>query len=446
MSPLWLASGVLIAIWQQYLFFYLLWAKLIEEPPNTKSDVAALCSLTLLSFALHYVNLPLVACGLVMLLARVAYTTFRCRGVLLQRLLLPGVVTAIFVGSEYLQQLWLSSFQVGESLLQTPIHLMIAGFFLHMQTLLILAFSYNTPAKRTLSPKLQMVVRILGLGVAAFAALAINAVAVYLGDNFSSWLFATAFTALLILSLAWVFMVDHLSKLSSKVIYLLAKSNEEYTALQMEHQRLESEERYTEVLNSSYERLRGLRHDIKNQMIGLAGLLEEGDILGAKRHLASLQAEIDPSSLLSLTRIPQLDAIVSIKLQQAAAGGIRTDTMFVLPPKLPLAIVDLCAILGNILDNAIEAALQVPPKLRYLNLDVAPLQDMWSIRVENASTGRYLRREENFASTKQGEWHGVGLQRVKELTERNGGYLLVDAAEERFVIELFFPLDEVKEE
>jgi len=292
--------------------------------------------------------------------------------------------------------------------------------------------------RRNLSLPLQIVAIALVL-----ASLALALQVLFLEERLfateMAWLISAVTVGFMILSLAWLYLLDLMATRNTRFIYLLAQRNKEFLTLQMENQRLESEERYAEAMQTSYDRLRRLRHDIRNQMIGLLGLLDRGDLLGAADHLKQLQAEIVPSEMLSLTKIPQVDAILSFKMQQAATAGIRTDLLFVAPDELPLPAVDCCSILGNILDNAIEGAQKVPVEERYLLVEAGPLRNMWRIRVVNASDGQYRRRGESFLSTKEREWHGIGLRHTEELVEANQGYLLIDATATRFSIEIFLP-------
>jgi len=309
---------------------------------------------------------------------------------------------------------------------------------IYLVVLLYYLLSRLNPLRRNLSSVLQLSVAALTIIslVLALVALRLTSAEIL---SWQRWLVAIVAIGIMGISLTWLYLLDLMANRNAEIIYLLARRNEEFTTLRMEYQRKESEERYSEAMQTSYDRLRSLRHDIKNQMIGLRGLLEQDDLGGARGYLDHLQAELMPSELLSLTKIPQVDAILSFKMHQAASLGIRTDLLFVAPEELPLDAVDCCSILGNILDNAIEGAQQVSPEDRYLLVEAEPKRNMWCIRVENASAGNYRRRGDIFLSTKDREWRGLGLRRTRELVEENDGYLLIDAAPNSFTIEIFLP-------
>ena len=239
----------------------------------------------------------------------------------------------------------------------------------------------------------------------------------------------------LAVSLALLFTVDSLLRRSAT----LSNQSALLFSLQMEHQRLESEQRHAEAMQTLYDRLRDVRHDVKNQMLALSGLAESGDLPGLRQHLAAL-SESSPQEALILTKFPQLDTILSAKLQQAQALEIPCDTLFVMPAKPPLAVVDLCSIMGNILDNALEALQQVPPRRRYLNLYAGPLSNMWQIRLENAASGLYRRDDKReLLSTKEDPWHGIGLRRVRQLVEQAEGSVFINAGVSVFVIDILLP-------
>jgi len=247
-------------------------------------------------------------------------------------------------------------------------------------------------------------------------------------DQESAWALAIPTVGFLLMSIAWLFTVD-----------LFSAQNAEYLAIQVELQRIESEKSYAETLHILYEHLQGLRHDFKNQLLSLYGYVEHRDWNGLEKHLTSLQTDIELGSHHTLTQLPQLDALLSIKLQQAAKLQIKTDYHFVAPTMLPISTNDLCAIFGNILDNAIEAAQIVPEKERYLTLSAAPVEDMWCICLENSSDGKYNRVSGTFLSSKLGAWRGMGLKRVQSIAEAAGGFIMIDTTDTSFCIEIYLP-------
>jgi sensor histidine kinase YesM len=248
-------------------------------------------------------------------------------------------------------------------------------------------------------------------------------------DHETAWLIGIISGVFMLMTIAWLFIMD-----------TFAAKHYDNLVLQSELQQREAELHQAQTLHSMYEHLQGLRHDFKNQMQSLQGYVKELDWQGLNDHLSDLQGDIDRYLMFSLSGLPQLDMLLSIKMQQAEKMRLQLFVSCVLPTVLSISPVDLCSIVSNIFDNAIEAQEGVSEDARYLRLVFEPLETMWVIRLENSSTGRYRRdSEERFLSTKQGDSRGIGLKRVMKLVEENNGFCQVDAANKFFSIEIYLP-------
>jgi len=231
--------------------------------------------------------------------------------------------------------------------------------------------------------------------------------------------------------------------LFDRLVYSTTQSIE----LQTRVMRSEAESKDLQNLLDGYENLRNLWHDIKQHFAILLGYAETDRYAEMKHYLVDvLHQDFIPVRDLLFSGHPHLDALLFVKAQQARRLGLELQKKLVVPQNLPFNESDFVAIIGNILDNAFEALEHLPQDRRFLRFDATIRKGMWVIEVQNASNGVYRQDKSGiFSSTKSGTMHGIGLRRIRELVERMGGLVEIDAAPSSFTITLHLPIPEVRD-
>lgn len=172
----------------------------------------------------------------------------------------------------------------------------------------------------------------------------------------------------------------------------------------------------------AYRQTRILRHDLKGRLVALRVLLEAGQTEAALKEVGKMLHE---NSLnrhgISETGNLALDALVNYKYAAAAAGGIQMSCRLELPPELFVEGTDLCVILENLLDNALEAVRELPEDERSVSLSVRLVKGVLFIIVENPYRGDILLDSHgNIQSSKTGD-HGIGLLSVERTAGKYAG-------------------------
>ena len=134
-----------------------------------------------------------------------------------------------------------------------------------------------------------------------------------------------------------------------------------------------------------------------------------------------------------------LDAILNFKISLAEKNGIRVDYKATCPAELTVSDIDLCALIGNLIDNAVEACRDVEPKSQFLRLYIAPMKQQFYISVSNATNELVRKLDEDYISRKRGD-HGHGLKRIDVMVEKYGGYINRKNEPGVFVTEIMLPL------
>ena len=176
----------------------------------------------------------------------------------------------------------------------------------------------------------------------------------------------------------------------------------------------------------AYRQTRTLRHDLKGRLVALTALLEAEQTEKAKREITRMLQE---NSLnrhgIAETGNLALDALVNYKYTAAVAEDIQMLCRLEVPAELFVNGTDLCVILENLLDNALEAIQNVPQEERRIILSVQLIKGALFITVENPYQGEIIMdRQGNIQSSKTGE-HGIGLLSVEKTAEKYNGEVTI---------------------
>ena len=213
--------------------------------------------------------------------------------------------------------------------------------------------------------------------------------------------------------------------------------------LEQERQLAQTREVYYRGLQREQQQVRTLRHDLRNHLTAIQGLLEGNRQEEARRYLQSLAQSPALTGGVRWCENETANAVLASKAADAGQKGLELDWKANLPADLPVNGPDLCALLGNALDNAIEGAVgAVEKKIR---LRAGAEKGLLMLRVENAYAGQRRQQGDLFSTTKEEKQaHGFGLRGMREIANRYGGSLEAAARDGRFQLIVCLPLGEEK--
>lgn len=177
-------------------------------------------------------------------------------------------------------------------------------------------------------------------------------------------------------------------------------------------------EKHFEEVESIYAKMRGWRHDYHNHIQALLALV--GDDARTRDYLWKLNKDLTEVDTVVKTGNVTVDAILNSKLTLIKSKDIPVDAVAKVPDDLKISEIDLCAIIGNLLDNAIEAVLPLPAEERFIRIYIGMMKSQLYISVTNSTATEPRKVGGKYVSTK-GEGRGVGLMRVDSIARRNGG-------------------------
>lgn len=209
--------------------------------------------------------------------------------------------------------------------------------------------------------------------------------------------------------------------------------------MEKELARLKSEqaellERDYTTLNRAYEVNARLFHDFHNHIGVLRQLLTHEKYGEAVRYLDELQAPVQDLTATVWTGDETADYLINSKAAAAEAAGVWFQVQVEFPRRTNIRSADLCAILGNLLDNAIEAARQVPDRSeRTVALTIRRIHQMLVIKVENSFAAAPVQANGQLKTTKDGGGlHGWGLKSAQTAAEKYDGMVQANVSGEIF--------------
>jgi len=167
--------------------------------------------------------------------------------------------------------------------------------------------------------------------------------------------------------------------------------------------------RHSDEVENIYRQMRGWKHDYHNHIQVLKAHLSLGEMDKIEGYLDGLENDLQEVDSIFRTGNVMIDAILTAKLSLARAKKIEVDSAAIVPPTLPIAPVDMCIMVGNLLDNAIEAC-DLMTEGAFIRIYLGIHKEMFYISVQNADSGEKKRRGT-----------GQGLSRIEKIASKYGG-------------------------
>ena len=205
-----------------------------------------------------------------------------------------------------------------------------------------------------------------------------------------------------------------------------------------EYQRELIETHYAEVENM-YRKMRGWRHDYRNHIQTMKAYAASGDMEAIKAYLDELDTDLSTVDTVIKTGNPMADAILNSKISLARSRQIAVRADAHIPVKLKISELDLCVIIGNLFDNAIEASMELPEGERLIRVYMDMKNTQLYISFTNFTAKKKQKKIGGLFKTTKGSGHGFGLVRIDHIIERMNGYISRDSEDGAFTTEILLP-------
>lgn len=219
-----------------------------------------------------------------------------------------------------------------------------------------------------------------------------------------------------------------------------------YNMIDRRIERFQSEliEKQVREIQNMYRQVRGWRHDYRNHINNMKIQLSQENYDGLSDYLNELADDLDTVDTVIKTGNVMADAILNSKLNVAEKMNVQLNVKANVPEMLPMSDVELCSVLGNMLDNAVEACGTLPEEERFMRVYIGKLKGQLYLSVQN-SAGKVRKEKGSYLSTKEDassstKLHGYGLFRIDRVAKKYGGYVNRQNEEGIFATEIMIPL------
>lgn len=301
--------------------------------------------------------------------------------------------------------------------LLVPLGLLIAKILQHFKSL----------KKKAVFSRLSLISPLIGLIIILLL------FSIPIASSFGIDITKAASTAIVIIFIAWFLY-------SSLFLYdILSAKYEEKLKLDREAQEKEYYYNQCLLMQESVEQVRTVRHDLVSHLAAIRNFTDNGDVELIKKYLDRLVSDIKKSEVYSNTGNVAFDSIINYKLRNAKQEDIELDINIAVPQQLSIDVVDIIVIMGNIIDNALEAVAKVREKS--IRLEVRFSKGCLWVKIENSFSGeiKYDRNSlgKEILSLKSGNEHGYGLKNINKSVEKYNGYMKVSHTEDIFSTNVF---------
>lgn len=206
---------------------------------------------------------------------------------------------------------------------------------------------------------------------------------------------------------------------------------------------------YIEIQRRGYDRIvqktewtREYRHDMRHHFTVIEGLAKQGDCGEIIEYTSNLSGSLGKLESMSYCKNPEINAVLSEYIGRAESAGCKITRRIVLPEMLPFAENDVCIVLANAIDNAINACSELPEEERYINIS-ADYRDGHRLLVTTENPCSHsIEFDENDLPVigKRSDEHGIGLRSVKRIVEKYNGFMrcMLENGEFVFQAALFY--------
>lgn len=197
--------------------------------------------------------------------------------------------------------------------------------------------------------------------------------------------------------------------------------------------------KYCDEVESMYKKMRGWRHDYHNHIQAMQASMALGNYEEVNEYLRQLNDDLTNVDTVLKTGRVMVDAILNGKISLAAQNNIPVNVKAKIPENLKMNDVDLCVVIGNLLDNAIEENKRLVEDQRFIRIYIGTKNTYLYIAVTNAAGRKRGRLGSHFLSVK-GSGHGFGLSRVEAIVKKQDGFFSADSEDGGFTAEILIPI------
>lgn len=364
---------------------------------------------------------------LVYMLLSLGYTfllTFLYKGILVKRVLSTILIYTIMTGIESLISMLSGYYTIqlfvplkyNSSISITVISISTFGLVLILENLKDLKEGRETPFSYWLA--------IIFVPISTIYLLLFTSAQLYQDGEINPWLMILNNIVILLINILVFYIYNKIARLA---------------ALEGENNLIMQQNKYFEeqicIMQDTQEATKSVRHDMRNHLASIKARIETGEYQKAEKYITDTIGQLEKKEEISHTGHFLLDSIINYKLRSIKKCGVQLQYTAVIPSDLPIDDFDLTIILGNLLDNALEALKKINAAEKQLEIHLAYEKGCFLIKVQNTYNGDLL-IEKGLPVTQKSNphYHGIGLKNVRAVAAKYRGSLDITHESSTFTV------------
>lgn len=214
--------------------------------------------------------------------------------------------------------------------------------------------------------------------------------------------------------------------------------SKEQLELQLYKQQEDLQKKYLLAIESSTNEMKRIKHDFANHMMCVLGYLETKNYPKLEQYIHKLYMPLETTGDIIVAGHPVISSMVYSKMLSAKKNKtlIKVESNF--EDTVHIDDIDLCILIGNVLDNAIEACVHVDEDKRNIRLCVQTKKQWFLLDCKNPINEHLLvKHKDTFITNKKDKsMHGIGLKNIQSIVNKYGGDVTIDLQDQQFEIRI----------
>ncbi|MCY6958315.1 sensor histidine kinase [Clostridium brassicae] len=201
--------------------------------------------------------------------------------------------------------------------------------------------------------------------------------------------------------------------------------------------------KYSKNIEGLYDGIRGIKHDMNNHLSCLRSLANTNNVEEIKKYLYNIGQTVSKLDFEIKTGNAISDSVINEKYNIAKANKIEFICDFMIPKEISVESIDLCVILSNVLDNALEACLRITDSNIHKLISIKSyIRNIYLIiEVYNTTTDKIQYDKNKIISTKIDKYnHGIGISNIKNAAKKYNGVVDINEEQNKFTITIMLKM------
>lgn len=205
--------------------------------------------------------------------------------------------------------------------------------------------------------------------------------------------------------------------------------------LEMANNQIEMQKEYYEALSGQMNEIREMKHDVRHFVGAASRLAEEGRLDDLRSFLNEYNEKTEMDQLPVFCENVIANSIIGYYYLRAKESGIQYESKCRIDYRVVMRDSDLCILLGNALENAIDACQKMKKtEIRMISMEAGSKNGQFLLKFRNTYRGKLSVRDGHYISSKAEKSHGLGIKNMEKVVESYGGFMKIEHDEKEFTL------------